>query len=126
MTFIQIAFIRIVLLHLPDRHHHHHCGYNSHLANARWQVLLFSSPGHSVVVRVDCTQLNITTSDSSDALATLYTGTFGTSQSNCDGISVTLHSSLHHIAVLWSEDDGIVHTTQFCTSLQVLLSLRWW
>ena len=84
---------------------------------------MFSSPGHSVVVRVDCTQLNITTSDSSDALDTLYTGTFGTSQFNCDGISVTLHSSLHHNAVLWSEDDGIVHTTQFCTSLQVLLSL---
>ena len=84
---------------------------------------MFSSPGHSVVVRINCTQLNITTSDSSDALDTLYTGTFGTSQFNCDGISVTLHSSLHHIVVLWSEDDGNVHTTQFCTSLQVLLSL---
>ena len=80
MTFIQIAFIRTFLLRLPDRHHHHHRRHHYHLANARWQVLLFSSPGHSVVVRVNCTQLNITTSDSSDALAPLYTSTSNTSQ----------------------------------------------
>ena len=44
MTFIQIAFIRIVLLHLPDCHHHHHRGYHYPLGKCSVASIIVFEP----------------------------------------------------------------------------------